>query len=157
MRASPGSTPNFAGAAYDPNLDRRRLGVQIERIRSYMLGAGWRTLLEIRRSLEAFHSPSVFPESSVSAQLRNLRKRPYCYRLQRRRRAGVHGPGAGIWEYALLPPAQLEFEVLAKKTGPAVDVVYEPAVDVVHELDDGRGREKFFEAARRIVASLNQK
>jgi hypothetical protein len=57
----------------------------------------------------------------------------------------------------LLPPAQLEFEVLAKKTGPAVDVVYEPAVDVVHELDDGRGREKFFEAARRIVASLNQK
>lgn len=94
----------FAGAGYDPQFDRYRLTLQVERIRRYMLLAGWKTLREIKADLEWTYAPAVFPESSISAQLRNLRKSPLSHRLDKRRRAGVHGPGAGIWEYRLLPP-----------------------------------------------------
>jgi hypothetical protein len=105
MRASANSTPTFRGAAYVPRLDRARLSVQIERIRSYMLGVEWRTLREIKAALEVLYATTVFPESSISAQLRNLRKPGFSYRLLRRR-AGVRGLGAGIWGYLLLPPAR---------------------------------------------------
>ena len=92
------SVPNFRGAGYDPQFDRTRLSLQIERIRSYMLGVEWRTLREIKAGLEDIYAPAVFPESSISAQLRNLKKPGYSYRLLRRRRVGVRGPGAGIFE-----------------------------------------------------------
>jgi hypothetical protein len=94
----------FGGAGYDPQFDRARLTLQVERIRSYMLLAGWKTLRGIKTDLERAYAPAVFPESSISAQLRNLKKPPYSHRLDKRRRAGVHGPGAGIWEYRLLAP-----------------------------------------------------
>ena len=42
----------FAGAAYAPSLDKARLALQIERIRSDMLGVEWRTLREIKTALE---------------------------------------------------------------------------------------------------------
>jgi hypothetical protein len=91
----------FAGAGYVPRLDRRRLSLQIERIRSYMLVVGeWRTLREIEGALEQTYAPAFFPESSISAQLRNLKKPPYSCQLLKRRRAGAHG----LWEYRLLPP-----------------------------------------------------
>jgi hypothetical protein len=35
--------------------------------------------------------------------MRNLKR--LGYRLEKRRRLGVHGPGAGIWEYSLHPRA----------------------------------------------------
>jgi hypothetical protein len=108
MRASTDSTPAFHGAAYAPSLDKARLALQIERIRSYMLGVEWRTLLEIKTALEVIYAPAVFPESSISAQLRNLKKPGYSYRLLRRRRIGVRGPGAGIFEYRLLEPTHIE-------------------------------------------------
>jgi hypothetical protein len=95
----------FGGAAYVPSLDRTRLSLQVERLRGYILGVEWRTLREIKAALEDVYAPALFPESSISAQLRNLKKPPYFYRLMKRRRVGVHGPGAGIWEYKLLPPA----------------------------------------------------
>jgi hypothetical protein len=94
----------LCGAGYDPKFDRYRLTQQIERIRHYMLLAGWKTLREIKSDLQWTYAPSVFPESSISAQLRNLRKPPFSHRLDKRRRAGVHGPGAGIWEYRLQSP-----------------------------------------------------
>jgi hypothetical protein len=111
----------FEGAAYVPSLDRARLALQVERLRKYMLGVEWRTLREIKAALEVMYAPAFFPESSISAQMRNLKKKPSFYRLIKRRRVGVHGPGAGIWEYRLLPPAE---------SG--------------SESDDGKGREKFF-------------
>ena len=95
MRAAADSTPTFRGAAYVPSLDRARLSVQIEQIRSYMLGVEWRTLREIKAALEVLYAPAVFPESSISAQLRNLRKPGFSYRLLRRRRAGVRGTWRG--------------------------------------------------------------
>ena len=142
----------FAGAAYVPSLDKARLSVQIERIRSYMLGVEWRTLREIKAALENVYAPAVFPESSISAQLRNLRKSGFSYRLLRRRRAGVRGPGAGIWEYLLLPPAQTENAGVAHKRAP--DAI---RVDAGSEPDDERGREEFLREVRRIASLVESK
>jgi hypothetical protein len=140
MKAATDSTRTFRGAAYVPSLDRARLSVQIERIRSYMLGVEWRTLREIKAALEVLYASAVFPEGSISAQLRNLRKPGFSYRLLRRRRAGVRGPGAGIWEYLLLQPAQTE------NAAPAAI-----RVAAGSEADDERGREEFLREARRIA------
>jgi hypothetical protein len=136
------TVPNLSGAAYVPSLDSARLSVQIERIRSYMLGVEWRTLREIKAALQALYATAVFPESSISAQLGNLRKAGFSYRLLRRRRAGVRGPGAGIWEYLLLPPAPSQTE------NAAPDAI---RVGAGSEPDDDRGREEFFREARRIA------
>lgn len=99
------SSERIFGPAYQPSLDRGRLSRQQDRIRDYMLQRGFRTLVEIKADLERQY-PAHFPESSISSQLRNLKKMGY--RLEKRRRVGVHGPGAGIWEYTL-QPAPLEF------------------------------------------------
>jgi len=102
MTTSENSERIFGGPAYNPGLDRARLARQVERIRGYMLEeVGWRTLGEIKSGLEERYAPAHFPESSISAQLRNLRG--LGYRLEKRRRLGAHGPGAGIWEYSLHP------------------------------------------------------
>jgi hypothetical protein len=107
-RTSAASSGNFAGAGYEARHDRARLARQVERIRMYMVAVEtWRTLREIKAVLEKAYAPTVFPESSISAQLRNLKKPPYSHQLLKRRRIGVHGPGAGIWEYRLLPPAPI--------------------------------------------------
>ena len=108
MRASTDSTRPFHGVGYDPQFDHARLLLQIDRIRVWALAHEWFTLREIKAALEEIYAPAVFPESSISSQLRNLKKLGYCYRLLRRRRIGVRGPGAGIWEYRLLAPAQIE-------------------------------------------------
>lgn len=81
------------GPAYDKTRDGPRLRHQHERIRDWMLAqSGWKTLAEIRAAL-------CYPESSVSAQLRHLRKAKYgSYRIEKRRRHG------GTWEYRVLPP-----------------------------------------------------
>lgn len=78
---------HFDGPDYKPTLDRARLSGQHERIREYMLGHGcWRTLREIADALD-------YPEASVSAQLRHLRKPRFgSYRVDRRR-------GGARWEY----------------------------------------------------------
>lgn len=141
------SGATFSGAAYDPDLDRRRLSLQIERVRVHMLSVEWVTLRELRLALEEKFSPALFPEASCSAQLRNLRKPEYSYRLLKRRRAGAHGPGNGIFEYRLLgPEPQSQLGLFAeKKKGPT------PAASRVESEPDGKGREEFFRAARRIA------
>jgi len=101
------SSVSFSGAVYVPTLDRARLTARQERIRWYMLRGEWRTLNEIKSALEEIYAPTVFPESSISSQLRNLKRPPHSCRLSKRRRVGVHGPGAGIWEYRLEPPEQI--------------------------------------------------
>lgn len=147
MNPAANSATAFNGAAYAPSFDRARLTAQIERIRCYMLGVQWRTLREIKIALEERHAPTVFPESSISAQLRNLKKPPLSYRVEKRRRAGVYGPGAGIWEYRLLPPAQIDFTFSRQNVSSS-----EPSrVEDSNERDDGRGREEFLRTARRIA------
>lgn len=103
------------GPAYDIKQDGARLDLQRDRIKGVMLGFSirnrWITLSEIQDTLEASYEKR-FPEASISAQLRHLRKAEFGgYVLEKRRR----GPAIdGVWEYALrgkviLPPEQLKF------------------------------------------------
>lgn len=86
------------GPAYDPNIDKERLRKQHETIRNYMLDGCWRTLHEISEALK-------YPESSVSAQLRHLRKKQFgSYIVNKRRRVFSTGVG-GTWEYQVVEPA----------------------------------------------------
>lgn len=76
------------GPAYSEEQDRERLRKQHERIRVLMLDGQWRTLSEIADFLE-------YPESSISAQLRHLRKEQFGnYVVDKRRRGNT-----GLWEY----------------------------------------------------------
>ena len=76
------------GPEYDEDLDRERLHKQHERIRDFMIDGKWRTLREISTALS-------YPESSVSAQLRHLRKSEFGGHLVEKRRRGL----TGLWEY----------------------------------------------------------
>jgi len=61
---------HFDGADYVPERDEARLTQQLLRIWELMGDTKWRTLREIATATQD-------PESSVSAQLRNLRKEQY--------------------------------------------------------------------------------
>jgi hypothetical protein len=76
------------GPAYDKKLDGKRIKKQLDCIRDYMLMFNsWWTLSELRDVLN-------YPESSISAQLRHLRKDRFGgYEVNKRRRSG------GTWEY----------------------------------------------------------
>lgn len=88
MRTARTFGPAFSGAADGP-----RLALQQEAIRRYMLVHDWRTLWEISYDLS-------FPESSVSAQLRHLRKPEFGgYVVEKRRRGN-----SGTWEYRVREP-----------------------------------------------------
>lgn len=81
------------GPAYSPVLDGERIQKQHEVIRDFMLRSGWKTLAEIEEALG-------YPQASVSANLRHLRKPAFKeYRVEKRRRT------TGTWEYAVFPPA----------------------------------------------------
>lgn len=96
------------GPSYDEDIDGERVSDQMSRIRNYMLLEGnrgaWRTLREISLTLG-------YPESSVSAQLRHLRKERFgAYIVDKQRRVEVKG----TWEYQVRrprPSLQLEMEV----------------------------------------------
>jgi len=65
---------------------------QREQIRRLMLDGEWRTLREISQALK-------FPEASVSAQLRHLRKRKNgSYRVSKQR-TWLDRPGYIMWTY----------------------------------------------------------
>jgi len=92
------------GPDYDARLDRKRVRTQMLRVRDHMLVAAirgrWLTLERISKGLERLWTGSRFPEASVSAQLRHLKKPQFGgYRVEKRRRGR-----SGTWEYRLLPP-----------------------------------------------------
>lgn len=80
--------PTFDGETFDPSKDGPRLNRQLRVVRDWMLErSGWYTLAEIARGTGE-------PEASVSARLRDLRKRKFgAYDVPRRRRS------VGLWEY----------------------------------------------------------
>jgi len=81
------------GPTYDPAVDGRRLQTQMLKIRDYMLGTTWHTLPEIEGA-------TGYPQASISAQLRHLRKERFgSYVVEKRRR----GTG-GTYEYRVFPP-----------------------------------------------------
>ena len=86
------SGKKFSGPAYSQPLDQDRLSGQHERIRDLMLDGEWRTLQEIQEVTKD-------PESSISAQLRHLRKPRFgSHDVDKRRRGG-----SGSWEYKVYP------------------------------------------------------
>lgn len=87
------------GPAYDKQRDGTRLKHQHDKIRDWMLTQNaWKTLAEMHQALD-------YPESSISAQLRHLRKAQFGgYRVEKRRRSKA----LGTWEYRVLPPEKPE-------------------------------------------------
>ena len=73
----------FNGPDFVPKFDQARLTGQIERIYKLMIDGKWRTLSEIE-------SATGDPQSSISAQLRHLRKQRFgshTVNKQRKRRS----------------------------------------------------------------------
>jgi hypothetical protein len=85
--------PLFDGETYDEARDRERLAGQLMAVFHLMQDRQWRTLHEIASALG-------YPEASISARLRDLRKSRFgSYEVKARyvRR--------GLWKYKVLPPA----------------------------------------------------
>ena len=101
------------GPAYDERVDGARVRRQMQDIRDYMVYLSnysepfaWRTLAEISKAL-------AYPEASVSAQLRHLRKEQFGgYRMEKRRRT------KRTWEYAVfLPEPKGQIEMFQQAVG----------------------------------------
>jgi DNA-binding transcriptional regulator GbsR (MarR family) len=96
---------NTFGPAYDAQQDFERLTKQMDRIREVMLMASaankWMTLGEIEQVTR-------YPQASISAQLRHLRKESFgAYIVKKRRREPAY---KGIWEYFVKKrPQQMNF------------------------------------------------
>lgn len=92
----------FSGADYKPVLDEKRLARQIDLLRDFMLSADrWLTLSEICDALRAHHG-GHWPEASIQAQLRNLRKAEFGkYQVVKRRRGDMT---LGLYEWTLTLP-----------------------------------------------------
>jgi len=84
---------HFDGPDYRTELDKPRLLKQHEKIRDLMLDGRYRTLMEISEV-------TGYPEASISAQLRHLRKPRFgSYVVEKRRRGDRK---IGLFEYRLL-------------------------------------------------------
>ena len=81
---------HFDGETYDPELDQARLSGQVLRVWEVMQDHHWRTLGEIEMIIGD-------PQASISARLRDLRKKRFGeHEVERRRR----GEGKrGLFEY----------------------------------------------------------
>jgi hypothetical protein len=81
------------GEAFDRALDGKRLNAQTQKVFDLMKDGQWRTLAAISEATGA-------PEASVSARLRDLKKRKFGgFRVERRR---VGEGRSGLWEYRVL-------------------------------------------------------
>jgi hypothetical protein len=80
----------FDGATFNPRLDSTRLSKQVERVYSVLITGEWVTLSEL-----SFYANA--PEASVSARIRDLRKKRYGSQVINSRRRSV-----GLWEYRLV-------------------------------------------------------
>ena len=95
----PAGTPGFSGSDFDPARDAVRLYSQIKRLEDHMRDGAWRTVSRIALELTRKHPGERFPENSVQAQLRNLRKPVFGgYTVTKRR---VYGEGSSLWEYRI--------------------------------------------------------
>ena len=83
---------HFDGETYEPEHDQVRLGKQLMAVFALMQDEKWRTLGEIERI-------TGYPQASISARLRDLRKKRFGeYEVPRRRRGE---PSEGLFEYRL--------------------------------------------------------
>jgi len=113
--------PDFDGPVYDRAADHKRLSKQHERIRDLMLDGEWRTIQEIC-------DITGDPHSSVSAQLRHLRKLRFGAWIVEKRHRGPRSNG--LWEYQLLAPtpehlAAVQLQETARLTAAEEDAALE--------------------------------
>jgi hypothetical protein len=85
----------FSGAAYEPDIDRERLTRQIDCIATVAMAGDWWTVAKLTTVCRKRYPSIGFPECSVSAQIRNLKK--IGYGVERR------GLGGGLFEYKVTP------------------------------------------------------
>lgn len=85
----------FNGSDYESAFDDVRLTGQLKLIYSLMIDGKWRTLGEIEVITKA-------PQSSISAQLRHLRKDRFGNHIINKRPRGDRSHG--LFEYQLLSP-----------------------------------------------------
>jgi hypothetical protein len=97
----------FGGDTYDRDLDKDRLGSQLEWTKIVMFDGKWRTLAELRKEiLRRTDGKRRDTEAALSARLRDLRKKKFGgYRVDKRRRGD---PKRGVWEYQVGPPPEEE-------------------------------------------------
>ena len=82
--------PHFDGPDYDPARDHARLTAQLDAVQELMRDRAWRTLGQIAAKCGA-------PEASVSARLRDLRKKRFGAHTVNRTYAGN-----GLYMYQLI-------------------------------------------------------
>lgn len=81
----------FDGSDYTPALDQQRLSKQFDDIFALMRDGQWRTLGEIE-------AVTQYPQASISAQLRHMRKPRFGGHTLEKRRRGM----SGTFEYSLV-------------------------------------------------------
>ena len=91
----PENPTDFDGETYQPAFDEERLGDQMRLVYDALSDGRWHTLAELSATTGA-------PESSVSARLRDLRKRKFGGFAVETRRAGNSGL---YWYRIILPPS----------------------------------------------------
>lgn len=86
-----GSNTWFDGATYNHELDRKRLTKQINRVWQHVNNGVWHTLASVSNAL-------TLPEASISARLRDFRKKRFGSHIVERERMC-----SGQWRYKLTP------------------------------------------------------
>lgn len=87
------TTPDFDGTTYDHDRDHDRLTSELATVRDRMLASAWLTLAQISAA-------TGYPEASISARLRDLRKPKFGgFDVQRRHL------GNGVWAYHVSRPS----------------------------------------------------
>ena len=90
-------TLDFDGDTFDHGMDGKRLTAQLRAVRDLMLDGQWRTFEEISAALGR-----DYPPQSVSARLRDLRKKRFGEHTVLRRRRG--DGRKGLFEYRVGEP-----------------------------------------------------
>lgn len=92
----PENIERFDGETFEPERDGERLSAQLVRVREVMVRGRWCTIPGLQRYLERKHYPVKFPQQSISARIRDLRKERFGrYTVER-----VYSI-RGIWKYRI--------------------------------------------------------
>ena len=90
---NPSETPQFFGDTFSPAQDGERLTTQQAQVEAVMADGFWRTLPNICTELRRRHPGSKHGEASISARLRDMRRRGWKVERERTR------PGSGLYQY----------------------------------------------------------
>jgi hypothetical protein len=88
----PENAPHFDGETYNPSRDRVRLGTQLIAVWTEMIQGRWMSLADLAHV-------TGYPEASISARLRDLRKPRFGAHTIERRRVADH---SGTYHYRLV-------------------------------------------------------